>query len=845
MRSLCVRTVCATLACAFFAFASPARAQIGASIAGIVVDAASGLALSGATVRIVDTPQHTATDARGAFRFAIVAPGTYRLEVSCEGYQPALSTPVTVSANGAARATLAVQRATGSLHVIAVTSTKASSSLQQSSVIAATLNTETLEAVGVVRAGDALRTLPGVNNGINGDTAALGDDIELNIRGIGQPETVAAIDGHPIGYGIKGGYNYQLSPVFPFRDIQVLYGSGGSDLLGVNAIGSVVNFQTLDATPNAHAAFTQGYGSFQRLASSLAGTGTDGKFGYALAYGVSGLDGPFRNAYFYQAGAQASYIDDSAVTSRAALIKFTYAFDPKTSATFADVNSSYWENKTGNGDGDYLPYETALARCEAQNTPSPQQCAAQTTGWQGSGAAWQAFNFGYQDLNLQRRAGAGTIALDGYATLYDDTQYRLNLPTPSKAKTTVSRVQSSGTILDDDFAATNNDLTFGYSLLNNAYVYQTISSTPSYSSPFTNETAFFVRDVYAPQHSNVTTFFNLWAKHASATNSSYLDPRISFLDRVNPRDVVRAAIGATTTEPTSDEINVPFAPSALALGTLQGAGGGTSYVCGGLNSIGTAPSADLKPERGVDEELAYGHTWSGDSITQLQLYNVNVYDKLYSTIAPLGQTGTGGINSAYVTTADALLSTTCGAGNYQLGVTGTVNVGTLQARGGNLSGRWRFDRRVYVDYDWALTSTVLKNAPPQLLESNLTDIIGSQIKGVPLHTGSLAVDGTVGLLDARYTLYTVSTNNTKNLPAYNYSTLQFTVPVAHTGTLTIAVFNLFNQWANIAGLIGEGVPAPLNSYATASAYTPLIGTAATEQFGLPYRSIYFSYQFRR
>ena len=55
------------------------------------------------------------------------------------------------------------------------------------------------------------------------------------------------------------------------------------------------------------------------------------------------------------------------------------------------------------------------------------------------------------------------------------------------------------------------------------------------------------------------------------------------------------------------------------------------YICGGLNSIGTAPSADLKPERGVDEELSYGHTWSGDSITQLQLYNVNVYDKLYST----------------------------------------------------------------------------------------------------------------------------------------------------------------------------------------------------------------------
>ena len=838
--------VLAVLATALLcALALPARAQTGSSIAGIVVDAASGLALSGATVRILDTSHRTATDAHGAFHFSGIAPGTYRLEVRCLGYQPALSTPVTVGTRGAARTTLAVQRATGDLHVIAVTSTRSSSSLQQSSVITATLDTETLEAIGVVRAGDALRTLPGVNNGINGDTAALGDDIDLNIRGIGQPETVAAIDGHPIGYGIKGGYNYQLSPVFPFRDIQVLYGSGGSNILGVNAIGGVVNFQTLDTTPNAHASFTQGFGSFERLASSVAATGTDGKLGYALAYGVSGLDGPFRNATFYQAGAQASYVDDSSVTSRAALIKFSYALDAKTNATFTDVNSSYWEDKTGNGDGDYLPYATALARCEAQGSASPQVCAAQTTGWQGSGAAWQGFNFGYQDLDVTHRAGAGTIALDGFTTLYDDTQYRLNLPTPAKAKTTVSRVQSSGTILDDDFSGTDNDFTFGYSYLNNAYVYQTISSSPSYSSPFTNETAFFVRDVYQPRHSTLTTFFNLWAKHASATNSSYLDPRISLLDRVNSRDVVRAAIGATTTEPTSDNIDVPFTPSALALGTLQGAGGGTSYVCGGQNSIGTAPSADLKPERGVDEELAYGHTWSGDSITQLQLYNVNVYDKLYSTIAPLSQTGTGGINPTYITTADSLLTTTCGAGNYTLGVTGTVNVGTLQARGADLSGRWRMNRRIYVDYDWALTSSVLKNAPQQLLESNLTDVIGSQIKGVPLHTANVALDGTIGLVDTRYTVYTVSSNNTKNLPAYNYSNVQVSAPVGQRGTFTVAVFNLFNQWANIAGLIGEGVPAPLNAYAPASAYVPLIGSAATEQFGLPYRSIYFSFQFRR
>ncbi len=101
------------------------------------------------------------------------------------------------------------------------------------------------------------------------------------------------------------------------------------------------------------------------------------------------------------------------------------------------------------------------------------------------------------------------------------------------------------------------------------------------------------------------------------------------------------------------------------------------------------------------------------------------------------------------------------------------------------------------------------------------------------------------MVDARYTLYTVSTNNTKNLPAYDYSDLQFSEPVSRNATFTIAISNLFNQYANIAGLIGEGVPAPLNGYATAANYAAYIGKAATEWFGLPYRQIYFSLQFRR
>jgi outer membrane receptor protein involved in Fe transport len=847
MHAFFARTFCVLLAfaCAFPAL--PASAQTTGTLTGTVIDASSGVGLAGATVRIAQSTRQTITDPHGAFTFTDVRSGEYRLEVLLKDYQPALSTPVVVD-TGATSTTLALQRAPGNLNTIAVTGTTKSSSLQQSSAFTQTLNSESLQLIGVQRAGDALRQLPGVNNGINGDTAALGDDINLNIRGIGTAETVAALDGNPIGYGIKGGYNYQLSPLFPFRDVQVLYGSGGSDVLGINAIGGVVNFQTLDPTPAQQASFTQGYGTFERLASNLTVTGSEGKLGYAVADGVSGLDGPFRNAYFYQSGALASYVDDSSVTSRSDLIKLTYAPDPKTNFAVTDINSSYWENKTGNGDGDYLPYPTAYASCVAAGSADPATCASQATGWQGAGPAWQAFNFGYQDATISHQFGGGTVSLNGFTTLYNDTTYRLNLPTPDKQYLRNSRVQTSGSLLDDDFAGTDNDFTVGYSYFNNAYIYSELyalsPSRDSYDAPYSNEGAYFIRDVWQNQHSPLTAFLNIWARHASETDSSYLDPRLSLLYRTSSRDVLRAAFGATTTEPTSDELDLPFQPGQLAQGITNGTGGGTTYTCGALNSIGSVPSADLKPERGVDEEASWGHTWFGDSITQLQLYNVNVYDKLYSSLIPLAQAGQAGINPSYIASATQALTNVCGANNYSLGVTGTLNIGTLQARGADLSGRQRINRRLYVDYDWALTSSVLANAPPQYLESNLTSIVGSQIKGVPLHTANVAVDNTFGVVDARYTIYTVSINNTKNLPAYDYSDLQLMTPVSHNATFTVSISNLYNQYANIQGLIGEGVPAPLNSYATAADYAPYIGKAATEWFGLPYRQIYFSVPFR-
>lgn len=892
------------------ASAAPALSPSKASITGRVVDAQTSLPVGGATVQIVDRRVSTATASDGSFRFFDLAPGVYQLRVSRNGYVSADSDTLALLAGASSTVTLAMQAAPTNerLDVIGRTAVKTVDALQSSSTTYRSLSPEQLLEQGTWRAGDALRELPAINNGITGDTAALGDDLNLNIRGIGTLETETTFDGHPVAQGVPGGYNFQLSPVFGLRNIQVTYGSG-SNLYGVSAIGGIVDFQTIDPTPDRRVVVNQGYGTFDKAATSVAITGPLGKLGYALAAGVASLDGPLKNLNMYQPAAAFDqsapvgspvynlgiYQDDSTVVSRSSVGKLRYAFSQATNLTFTGVVSSYWENKTGNGDGDYLNYIPALAfgnaqlagykpknypklpACPAGTFPgfnansqpngtgpngmpdggtlcqTPQQYATYNSGWQGAGPAWQSFNFNDEDLTFQTSPRNQLVRVDAFTNRYLDTvDRRYALPfvtvpgTSTQAATKNTNVSEAGVTLTDTIFGRDNELRFGYSYLNIAYNLKSVGANTAKvtdGTPVVSQRQFLFHDAYHAQNSPLTAYLDLNGGTSTATNTSYVDPRLSVADAVTARDVVRIAAGATTTQPAANQLQKQFVASALG-----GAGGGKPITCGALNSIGSTPSSILKPEQGVDQELSWGHRFNGDSQAQLTLYNVNVYDKLYSALVPISQTGTGFIDPATLATDVALVANTCGLSAAQaaqlLGVTGTLNIGQLRAQGFMLGGRQRINARAFIDYDWALDSTALISVPATFLQSNLTDIVGSQLPRLPLHTIQTSFDQTVGrTVDLRYTYHWVSANNTKTSPPYDYSDLRMNV-AAGPGVFTAMVTNLFNEDAFIQGYRYQGVPLALNQYATAASYTPYTGAAATELFGIPYRMIYFNYTFR-
>ncbi len=360
----------------------------------------------------------------------------------------------------------------------------------------------------------------------------------------------------------------------------------------------------------------------------------------------------------------------------------------------------------------------------------------------------------------------------------------------------------------------------------------------SVGTPVVNERGLALHDIYHPSNGPLSAYFDGIVKHASATNSSNVDPRASLEFKAAAGDLIRLSAGATTTQPSGDELDQPFVRSPPG-----SAGGSTSINCS-ANSIGNAPSSVLKPERGVDTELSYGHRLSVDSQIQLTLYNDNIYDKLFSTSIPLSESGTSFINPTYLTQATAAIAAVCGGTANALAteqVTGTFNVGHERARGVMINGRERIGAKTFVDYDWTVDSTALISAPVQLLQANVTLVPGAQLAHLPLHTFAGAFDQIVGKsVDLRYTVHAFSSGNTKSLPAYNYSDLRASVPIG-SGSFSVTVGNLFNQWANIQGLRNIGVPLALNTYATAADYASYIGTAATERFGLPYRAIFFNY----
>lgn len=857
------------------ALADTAQPAANVTITGTVVDQNGSLPIANAVLELqrgAKTVATTRTNQYGIFTFN-APPEVYTILVRATGYSTVRSDDI-VTVTGRTNVTMVLRRAenTGDIRQIGrVTVTTHGGGLQTTTTIQHESDPQTMLRTNQIRISEGLAKLPGVNP--IGQDSAVGDDIGIDIRGLKPSETQVLLDGHPIGPlgvypgdigGGTGGFNFQDSPLFAVQNSLVTYGSGAVGLYGVDAVGGSVDLQTFNPTVTPESLVKYGFGDQGKQLFAVQTSATDGKLGYVFLHGVSGTYGDFQPQLIAQTGARGSdftsatlaqdtYLVTGNYTLRNDLAKLRYAFSPQTSLTLTAYSATSWDDKTGNGDNDFITPEFAQfqaqtnTNCSSPTVPAgitvqtdagttcvtPQQYAAGASGPAGGGpGAFQAIHNQDYHARLLTSRGKNQFVLDAFVDNYGRDRVRPASFLNGANNILTDKFRTIGMLISDDIATEKNDVGFGFYSQRQYVTGNRVSGDAGFipsADLFEKLDSFFVRDAYTPSE-QLSIFANAWLKHSLIGGNSF-DPRVSFVYRPRAEDVIRLTGGGSSADP---------APIAT---TFTGAGGINPGNCQQF-SLGTVPSSNERPEKAQDLEFSLAHRFVQDTTAQLTLYDTNETDTIFEGQSPaagfLDLINTNG--PTYLPGVFKHISLICpnfGVGHppptiANLFVNTNLNLASSRARGLELSGRLRATPHFFMDGYYDVQSTVIFDAPDFLLMDNPTLINGSQLERIPLHKYGISADLTNTTGGEVYLDYTHYDNNNGLLrPAYGVADISFTQRISEHTSLNLGISNLFDTAVDNYGRIGLGVFVPENAFGTdANALQQ-----GSERFGLAPASI--------
>lgn len=848
------------------------------AISGVVISQDSGLPIAGAHLDLLhgaNVVEKTDSDTSGRFEFPPVPEAIYNIQISATGYQTALSDNIAL-AGGPASVSLTLARtqasSSRSLKTIAHTSTRASG-LQTTTTIQQQLDPSIIQKVGDLRAAESLSKLPGVN--LVGWDSAIGDDIAVDIRGLKNSETQVLLDGHPIGPlgvypasigGGQGGYDYQVAPTFALQNLLVVYGAGATGLYGVDAVGGAVDFQTLDPTQQPAGAVQIGYGSQGKQQFAAQATGTLGKFSYIFLHGVEGAYGNFPGAIISETGDRGgdfttptqqgiTYWVSGDYALRNDLGKLVYAFSPVTTLTLTGYSATSWDDKTGEGDNDFVTYQKAFwdaltsSNCTTSGgkagitvtTNAGSQCdtlaqyAAGDSGPAGGGpGAFQALANQDYHVRFNTTDGDNNVVVDWFADNYSQDRERPQSFLNGPIAILNEDYRSFGELASDDIATGNNDVGFGLFSDDQYTNGDNISGNVKFvhAAVVDRLQSVFVRDVYSVGR-NLQLFLNSWWKHSNIGGNSF-DPRLSVVYRVTPSDVLRVTGGKSSADP---------APVPLVITGVGGIGQGNCK----LFSLGTVQSPGEQPERATDVEASYSHRFFADTTVQAVIYDTNEINTVFegqepassfpALMAALGPSYLGAVYSHIESICPNLAPPNPPPTLANLLWSTNVNLSTSRARGVELSAHVRALPHLAIDGYWDTQSAVVDNAPAFLLINNPTLVNGAQLQGIPLHKFGIAIDASTVHGGDFYIDYThLDGNNSLNRPPFGWADAAISQAITGSLSLNLGVTNVFNTDYQRYGYIGLGVYVPENQYGT----DPNAIAQGTEEFGILPRAFMLS-----
>lgn len=688
--------------------AAPVSAQQrGTDITGRVLDLGSGLPVSSATVTLFQGPKRVAdTEAGpdGSFAFRSEPQGIYNLLIAAAGYQSTRSTDfIVTSAQAAVQYQFTIQRAgleAGTMRTIASVNVGGRGSVQTSTTINKSIDPSILQTQNYMRAGDALATVPGLNAYTS---SAVGDDLNVGIRGFNDSETATLLDGHPIGPigavggtfgGGQGAFDYQDSPFWGLRNVQTIFGSGAAGVYGATTIAGAIDFQTIEPTKDPHGLAEFGIGNNGKSMTAAQATGSFNKLGYALAWGVEGTYGMFITQTIPQTGLLGNdqtsanrvantYGVSGDYTLRDGLVKLSYQFDPTSNVTLTGYSGISWDDKSGNGDTDYntpeyVLYTTQQAllsgplppitlangnafSCGANLVPvqadapsggaclTPQQYAGAASGPAGGGPSpWQAIRNQDYHGRFTKGFGAHTVTIDGFIDNYG-VDYNRNIAggfsTTCNCFTGFFRTNiwnTNGVLVGDDFHTGKHDVSFGYYTQHQTHRASNFGQTGTDAA---GNPTYGITDL--------PTFFlnsNLYYVRDQYQPSEKLSffgsfwfnhTNVTNATSFDPRlSVMWRPDPADVIRFTGGKANsVPDPALAFSPVEFNTNFDGITVCPGGLVNVASGGNPTLQPETASDVEGSYGHRFGNGSVVQLEAYTAYEKDALLDGTVPFTALG--------------------------------------------------------------------------------------------------------------------------------------------------------------------------------------------------------------
>ena len=237
-------------------------------IKGIITDASTNKALTGANVVISETNNGTITNSDGFYKLTNIKHGNYNIAVSYIGYKT-ISKSIDINENKTYTLNFSINPTSIKTKEVVITATKTQQNIEDIPQRVNLISINKIKARPTESADDLLKTISGTY--VNRPMGIFSHNVNVSMRGLSgseQSRVLILMDGVPINKSDGGSVNWNLMNVNQIEKVEITKGPGSS-LYGSNAMGGVINFISKKPTQKFSGGISSEYGTYNTIGTKI------------------------------------------------------------------------------------------------------------------------------------------------------------------------------------------------------------------------------------------------------------------------------------------------------------------------------------------------------------------------------------------------------------------------------------------------------------------------------------------------------------------------------------------------------------------------------------------------